>query len=223
MTTSSRLLNNSSQPSPEVWGGDGKTTDLSTWAGAYVKIEATVNGVHVTVEGEVVKAKAALLLLDRGKGKNQMMLELAEIRTMEEIPRPVPVMKLTVRNLASVDESTVRQHLADRHGFPLAGINPIPALALADHLNAHRREGLGHVHDSSRGTTQDSRPSPDEIAARALTLDIKYSQALECRSCGYIRLPDEDGRIMHRLKDDDEDGPAHHCDDCADHDEYTYI
>lgn len=213
--TSSRSYNSSSVQSRD-------DEDLTYWAGAYVRVEATVNGVNVSVEGEVVRAKAALILLDRGKGKNQMLLELAEIRQMEEIPRPVPVTRITARVLATPSIAQVRQHLADRHGVPLRGISPLPEIAMREHDMMHRLE-LGHSHDSTRGTTDDSRPDPDEIAQRAAALDAEYANALECRSCGYVRRPEENGRVMHRLKNDDADGPAHHCGECADPNEYTYI
>lgn len=211
--TSSRSFSNSSVPSPD---GANIEEDLSTWAGAYVKIEATVNSVNITVEGEIIKAKAALVLLDRGKGKNQMLLERDEIRQMEEVPRPVPVTKITVRALASVDAGQVRQHLADRHGVPLRGINPLPEIAMREHDMMHRLE-LGHVHDTTRGTTDDSRPSPDEIARRAAELDAENRE--ECDSCG--RVVDGDRDKFKEIGAGESEGLLH-CLDCVDTDEYWY-
>lgn len=209
--TSLRSFSNSRVPS------SSDEEDLSTWAGAYVKVEATVNSADISVEGEVIKAKAALILLDRGKGKNQMLLERDEIRSMEEIPRPVPVTRITVRVLAMPDASQVRQHLADRHGVPLRGINPLPEMAAREHEMMHRLE-LGHTHDKTRGTTDDSRPSPDEIAERAAALDAEDRE--ECDSCG--RVVDGDREKFKEIASGESKGLLH-CLNCADPDEFTYV
>lgn len=208
--TSLRSLTNSSGQSPD---GD---SDLSTWAGAYVKIIGSVNGVRVTVEGEVTKAQKTILLLDRGKGKNQMLFELREIIQMEEIDRPVPVTKIQVRSLATVDETTVRQHLADRHGLQLEGINPLAKIALIDHAAAHKGKNLGHTHDPSRGPGQ---PTAAQIAERAAALNAASEQQEECDSCG--RKVDGDRYKFLEIVYGESKGLLH-CPACADPDEYEY-
>jgi hypothetical protein len=183
-----------------------------------VRADTIISGVRAVFEGEVSKAGFDVIILNRGKGKNAMLVERREIHTLEEIPRPFTPTRILVRNLASVDEDGVRQHLADRHGVPLRGISPLPELAMQDHNIMHRNHELGHTHDGSRGVTQNGRPSEEEVAERAAALDKEYEDALECDSCGYVRRPEEDGRMMHTLQG----RRKMHCQECHDPEEYLY-
>jgi len=209
MKTSSRSYDSSS----------GQSLDLSDWKGSYVKVQATQMNASVTAEGEVTQANPMLMILDRGKGRNPLMIEAREIQKISEIPRPVVIPKITVRTLAAVDEAGVRQHLADRHGFLLTSIPDDAKVALAAHQD-HHHYGLGHTHEVAAEPALTS----DAVTRRAAELNALHEAMVECISCGYYQLPSENGRKMSVVGGllDADGQPALHCDACKDEGEFKY-
>jgi len=198
----------------------GQSLDLSEWKGAYVTVDALQMGSPIEADGEVTQANPMLMILDRGKGKNPLMIEAREIKLLKEIPRPVIVPKITVRTLAAVDEGTVRQHIADRHGWLIGKIHDDPKVAMQFHDLAHAEGQLGHKHDAAVEVAL----TTDEVERRARELDRDHGLMLECLSCGYYRGPSEEGRSMHQVngKLDDDGQPAYHCEGCKDDKEFNY-
>lgn len=126
-------------------------------------------------------------------------IEEVEVRSGKVIRRMVAALKpssrnkLAVRILDEVEMIAARQHLADRHAYPmnlLAGTTDEMALAIhagLDHSN------LGHIH------------APADTG-------------LVCSSCGYVKEDREDD-LLHKIKGP---GDKYHCDACVDHDEFNY-
>lgn len=197
----------------------GQSLDLSDWKGLYVNVQAIQMGSVVLAEGEVTQANPMLMILDRGKGKNQLMIEAREISYINEIRRPVVVPKITVRTLSAVAEDAVRQHLADRHGFLLTSIPAEAGVAAMVHED-HHQFGLGHRHDNAIEPALTS----DVVIKRAAELDNEHAMMLECLSCGYYRGVGDEGREFSQVNGKlDEDGqPAYHCENCKDEEEFKY-
>ncbi len=212
MQTSSRSYDSSSASSP---------VDLSGWQGAYVSVQATQMGTAVLAEGEITKSNPELMILDRGKGKNPLMIEAREIEHLKEIPRPIVVPKLIIRKLSAVDVDSVRQHLADRHGFALSEIDNDPAEAMQAHMLTHLERKLGHIHE----LLSEPALTSEAIQERARQLDDEHALMLECLSCGYYRPVGDPGRAFDQIagKLDDDGQPAYHCQQCKDESEFKYV
>lgn len=178
-------------------------------------------GVTTIAEFTVVRATSTAILCKTKKG-GMSLIDAEDLVQLEEILPPVIVPKLTVRNLGTIAEDQARQHLFDRHGIVLSEIPDDNTKAAGLHELLHGTPGLGHKHGKDY-LSRANPPSPEEVAARTADLDAAYENALECESCGYIRLPEEPGNAFHRFTDGkDIPGVRMHCEDCKDEDEYTY-
>jgi hypothetical protein len=178
-------------------------------------------GTRMTTEFTVARANSMAILV-RTKRGGTSLIDVEDLLEMEEILPPVVVPKLIVRQFTEVPDAQVRQHLADRHGMILSEIPDDITKAAGLHVLLHGTPGLGHRHDKA---TPHQPPSDAEIAARTALLDAAYASALECLSCGYMRLPTEQGREMLQVcgKLDDDGQQAYHCDQCKDPDEFKYM
>jgi hypothetical protein len=119
--------------------------NLPTYAGKYVNVTyRDEQGQQVSLDGTVEKANALAILL-KVKGKGSLLLDILDIETMTEVDPPTKMPRIKVRAMAPINEDQVRQHLADRHGVPVAEIplNPKNAMLMHSGIN---HEGLGHVH-----------------------------------------------------------------------------
>lgn len=183
-------------------------------------------GVPVTERLVVTRANGMALLCKTPKGAT-CLIDTLDLRQAVEIAPPVVIPKIVVRTLSEVTAETVRQHLADRHGFLVPMIGDDADLALLKHTD-HHGFPLGHQHEAPRdGQARDL--TPEEVDRRAAKLNAEYEHALECASCGYIRLPEEEGKKFFRFVDvlgmASEDTPPEellHCEDCKDEEEFEY-
>lgn len=123
--------------------------DLPGFAGKKVslKLQGEFAGEY---EGKVEASSLAAMSF-KPNGQPSLILmtdDILDIETAATKPK-----KLVVKELAPVNEDTVRQHLIDRHGYPVASIEGYdPAQALEWHDTALDHTVLGHNHN--KGTEQ---------------------------------------------------------------------
>lgn len=184
--------------------------------GKRLRVGYSDRGAFRQIEGVVSKANLLAILLDMGKNSIVQYIEWDWINQADEVPEVIRSTRIIVRKLGVVDEQTVRQHLADRHGVIVNSIPASPAEAMMMHAAQHVGELLAHVHPARGGTL-----TADEIAARTEELDAEYENAFECDSCGYVRLPEEDGRQFRTFERNDEE--FKHCEECWDMKEFQYL
>lgn len=170
------------------------------------------------LEGVVSKVNLFAILLDMGKNAVVQYIEWDWISDAEELPIVIRSAKIITRKLGVVDEQTVRQHLADRHGWQLDGIPEDPIMAVSMHAAHHMGGQLAHTHP-----IREAGLTPDEIVARTEELNAEYENAFECDSCGYVRLPEEDGRQFYTFEKGADQEEFKHCEECADFEERQYL
>lgn len=186
--------------------------------GKRLRVGYTERSTFRQVEGVVTKVNLFAILLDVGKASTVQYVEWEWISSVEELAPVIQVPKIIIRKLAIVDEQTVRQHLADRHGWQVDSIPDDPVMALGVHAAHHMGGGLGHAHPIRDGL---QTPTADDIAARTEELNTEYEHALDCDSCGYVRLPEEPGKKFKTMLVNDQ--RIMHCENCWDLDEFTYL
>lgn len=213
-----RSWSSSSEPSL----GDPET--LSQLREKLFKVTHVKDGATMISELIVARANSTAVLFRTKKGA-MSLVDSEDLITMEEIEPPVIIPKLTVRQLGEIANEQVRQHLADRHGMVLTEIPDDMVKAAGLHVLLHSTPNLGHRH----GKQVHQPVPPAEVARRTAELDAAYEKALECDECGYMRLPEEDGRMFHRFVDprgmaSEDDKPEYnlHCDECKDDDQFNY-
>lgn len=184
--------------------------------GKRLRVGYTDREAYRQVEGVASKANLFALLLDMGKNALVQYVEWDWVSSVEELEPVIQVPKIITRKLGVVVEGTVRQHLADRHGWSVDQIPSDPIEALAVHAAHHVGSNLAHAHPIREGTL-----TSDDIAARTEELNAEYENALECDSCGYIRLPEEPGKKFKTMLVNEQE--VRHCENCWDLDEFTYL
>lgn len=123
------------------------TVDAATlpdYAGKKValKLQGDFAGVY---EGKVEASSMAAMAF-KPNGQPSMIIDATDILEIEAAATKPK--KLVVKELSPVNEDTVRQHLIDRHGYPVASIEQYdPAQALEWHDTALDHTVLGHNHN----------------------------------------------------------------------------
>lgn len=117
------------------------------------------------VEGHVVKANAAAIILK--SGNKTELYERHQILDYEIVDKSKP-RKIVVRWIAHPTDDKIRQHLADRHAIP---VDLIPstidaAKALHDSID-HEKRKLGHRHGEKPKRRRRTQADLDTVAERA--------------------------------------------------------
>ena len=100
---------------------------------------------QVEQEGRV-EVGAAIGLMFKEKGKsNVQFIETPQIVSVTELAVREP--KVTVKTLQPVAAGRVRQHLADRHGYPLDQVNGLTEAAATELHDGIDHSTLAHKHE----------------------------------------------------------------------------
>lgn len=128
----------------------------------------------VETEGTLMAVAPEIGIMVRPKGRQQGELITADRVTNIEYAETA-IRDLKQKTLKVEGLETVRQHLADRHGYKLSDINPMsPADALAFHGGIDHSE-LGHGHNEKKAAKDsetavaDSAQVPSEPSGEAGT------------------------------------------------------
>lgn len=105
--------------------------------------------------------EANKMLMVRQKGRTMgFLLEVAdvvEIETDEDDVKPIKQKKLK-----AVDTNTVRQHLADRHGYELTHVNSLTDEQAEEEHDAIDHGNLGHTHQEETPESEDTDSDDSE-------------------------------------------------------------
>lgn len=102
----------------------------------------------VELEGEIIEAnpKVGALFRQRGRTNGELVMshEIEDIRLLAVAPKPIKV-----KGLKRMNQETVRQHLADRHGVSVSNLNKtdeVEAMKMHEALHGVQGNDLGHNH-----------------------------------------------------------------------------
>lgn len=140
--------------------------DLAIYEGKDVVVAAKVEGESIDIAGRCLKANPGAMVV-KAKSKTHL-LERREILDVEVVDNTKPK-KLMVRWISKATTDSVRQHLADRHGYQMADIPDDAGEAIKLH-SVIDHDRLGHRHGTKPKRVRKMNTSPDEVASRAATL-----------------------------------------------------
>lgn len=118
--------------------------DTASLTGKRVTLTFSLDGETVTKEGRVeMGTHQGLIFKEKGKSST-LLIEAGDVKSVEELASKEP--NVAVKKLQPIPLGRVRQHLADRHGYPKDVANALTEQQAFD-AHAELDHGpLAHVH-----------------------------------------------------------------------------